>query len=765
MHSYRPLGDATVTAMSADRLHRRDRTLKPLLSMLLLGAAALAMAAPALAQDAGVTQLERIDVEGKPGTGDNIEGVVPKKAATAGKTNRELVRTPQAVNVVGREEMEQRGAATVSEALRYTPGVVAEARPTTRYDIGYIRGFGGLQNWFDFVDGMKMQRGLSYNAPSMDAWNIERVEVLKGPASVLYGQIMPGGLVNQVTKKPLDEAQREVQFTVGAPGRVDAAFDFTGPLAGTEDWKYRIVGLGRYQDSNIDFSESERWFIAPSLTWEATPDTSLTVYAGYMNDPKSVYPVYLPAVGTVVPNGSYPDIPYDFYVEGKGYSKYHRKQFWAGYELEHDFTDELSFTQKLRFMDTESDFRGLGVSGLSGTQINRGPSHVLDDASQVTIDNQLRYELETGAVRHTLLAGLDFQYLDADRYLAQSANSPIDYLNPDYTAPAVPVYTGYHTLKRTQTGVYLQDQIDYGRLAATFGGRYDRVSYDLKANSYNAVTGVATPAPIGSVDKAVDDFSWNAGVAYVFDNGIAPYASYSTSFEVNPGTGVGGKAFDPITARQFEVGVRYQPTAFNGMFTASYFDIEQKNVMTSTSIPGAANGCSAQFCQSQLGKVRSRGLELEAKAEVSPGFNLIGSYTYVHARVLEDTNAALVDSKPAGVPTHQASLWGHYQFDENTTLGGLGIGLGIRYMGKTEAIYFPGVATVLTVPDYTLVDAAVSYDFGVRNPSLRGMKLNVSASNLFDKKYVASCGNAANAYGSCYYGTAREVKATLSYKW
>ncbi|MGU3575525.1 TonB-dependent siderophore receptor [Brucellaceae bacterium C25G] len=742
------------------------KTLKPFITLFLLGASTTLTPVAVQAQQTDEINLKTITVEADASA--DKEGIVAKKNTTATKTGKDIVKTPQAINVVDRAEMEQRGAMTVTEALRYTPGVVAEGRPSTRYDIGFIRGFGGLQNWFDFVDGMKMQRGLSYNAPAMDAWNIERAEVLKGPASVLYGQIMPGGLVNQVTKKPLDVTQNEVQVTAGNPDRIEAAFDFTGPVKGIDNLKYRLVGLGRYQESNIQFAKTERWFIAPSLTWDVSDKTSLNVYAGYLRDPHSVYPLYLPSTGTVEPNGSLPYIPYDFNAEGKGYSKFDRKQVWAGYEFNHEFNENISFTQKLRFMNTKTDFNGLAIAGIVGSNIYRLPSTVKDDASQVTMDNQLKYNFSTGSLDHTLLTGTDFQYLDATRYLGQNSTpSPIDYLNPNNTAPAVPAYTGYHTLKRTQWGIYAQDQIEVERFAFTAGGRYDRVSYDLDAYSYNASTGIKTPAAIGSVDEAVDHFSWNIGGAYVFDNGIAPYASFSTSFEVPTGTGVGGKAFDPVTARQFEVGMRYQPTMFNGMFTASYFDIEQKNVLTTTNIPGLSNGCSASYCQSQLGKVHSRGLELEAKTELADGFDLIASYTYTHARVTEDTLAFLIGTKPSGVPTHQAGIWGHYRFNENTALAGLGIGAGIRYMGQSEALYLKSANNpiILKVPSYTLVDAAISYDFGVSNPSLEGLKLNISASNLFDKHYVASCSNTQTAVGTCYYGTGREVKATMSYKW
>jgi iron complex outermembrane receptor protein len=712
---------------------------------------------------AGATQLQQITVTEENANGP-VNGIVAKKTATAGKTGRPILKTPQTVNVVGRDEMEQRGAQTVTEALRYTAGIAAEIRPNTRYDIGYIRGFGGLQNWFDFVDGMKMQRGISYNAPAMDAWNIERVEVLKGPASVLYGQIMPGGLVNQVTKKPQAEASNEVRLTIGAPAQLEAGFDFTGPVAGNDDVKYRLVGLGRYQESNVKFSKTERFFLAPSVTYDGLEDTSITLYGGYLNDPSSVYPVFLPLQGTILPNGTNAAIPYDFNVEGDNYSAFKREQAWLGYEINRDVTDSLSFTQKFRFMKTDTDFKGLAVTGISGTTLQRRASHTADSARQVTIDNQLKYETETGPIKHTLLGGFDYQFIDANRYLGQSTGTyGINYLNPVYTTIATPAYTTYHTMKRHQLGFYAQDQVDLGPIAATFGGRYDRVIYDYRANSYNAATGVITPASIGSTSQSVGDFTWNAGAAYQFANGVTPYASYATSFEVNVGTGLGGVAYKPTRAGQFEAGVKYQPDGFDGLFTFSYFDIEQSNVLTSTGITGtSANGCSASICQSQLGKVRSRGVELEGKAEVLPGLDLIASYAYVHARVTEDTDATLIGTTPAGVPTHQAGLWANYTFDEASNLGGLGIGGGIRYMGESSGSYLSGF---VKVPSYTLVDAAISYDFGVKSPNMKGLKLTVSASNLFDRHYVASCGSSSTAIGTCYYGTGRVVKGVLSFKW
>ena len=749
----------------------RQRRLRYGRSFFLLSTILSATCASAYAQQAGFnTQLDTINVEGE-GTAEDargpVDGYVATQTATGSKTATPILNNPQSVSVVGRAEMEQRGASTVAESLLYTPGIVSTSRPATRYDIGSIRGFGG-QSWFDYLDGMRMPRG-GFNAPIMDAWNLERVEVLKGPASVLYGQIMPGGLVNQITKKPKAEAGGEVQLRAGYPGHVEGAFDFTGPIDKDRQFLYRVVGLGRYQEGNVDFAKTERFFIAPSVTWQPTAQTSLTLQAGYLHDPSNFYAVYLPSLGTSLPHPRGLQIPYNFAVEDPNYSKFERDQIWAGYQFRHSFTPDLEFRQNLRYMDTHSQQRGMTPSawvmsgGVPTTTMSRIMSATDDSSRSISIDNQLEGKFSTGALEHTWLVGADFMHLNFSRYIVSGVAGPnIDYLNPVYAPIAIPNYNQYITEKRQQTGLYVQDQIKIGKFVATIGARHDWATSDYTTFGYNAATDVKTRRGVNNADHRA--FTWRAGAAYVFDNGVAPYGSYSTSFEPVSGTTVGGAPFKPTTGEQFEVGVRYQPTAFKGLFTLSYFNITQQNVAVSSGI--ADTTCSQPTnCQIQAGEVRSQGLEFEAKAELFTGFNMIASYAYVDAEVTKSSLAAgapLVGTTPVMVPKHQAALWGHYQFEAGSQLSGFGLGAGVRYIGET----FADTNNLYTVPDFALVDLALSYDFGVNDRALKGLKLSLTVANLFDKSYVAGCDEMPpTGVGRCYYGTGRTTTATLAYKW
>jgi len=715
-------------------------------------------AAPA--QSAAASDDEQTDEESADGP---VNGIVAKKGGSATKTDTPILETPATINVIGTEEMEQRGASSVGEALLYTPGVIPGARVSTRYDIGSIRGFGG-QSWFDYVDGMRMLRG-GFNAPIMDSWNIERIEVLKGPASVLYGQVMPGGLVNQVTKKPEEETSREVQVTLGYPDRFEAAFDFTGAVNDDKTFLYRLVGLGRYEEGNVDFSETERWFAAPSVTWKPSDQTSLTLEGGYLNDPSSFYAVYLPTLGTAARHPSGHQIPYDFAIEDPHYSKFEREQAWVGYEFRHAFNTNIEFRSKLRYMDVESWQRGMTPFGWDGpmptTTMSTRLSRTNDLSRSVTMDNQLQLDFDTGPIGHEVLIGADYQHLDFSRYIVSGVVGPtIDYLNPTYGPIPIPDYNNYFSEDREQFGIYAQDQLEFGRLLVTLGARYDWAKSDYDHYTYNAATGVKTYTDAGSNEADQEAATWRAGVIYPFDNGLAPYASYATSFEPVSGTTIGGDAFEPTTGEQFEVGVKYEPSWFNGVFTLSLFEITQQNVLQSSGIADPLCSTPAN-CQIQTGEIRSRGVEFEAKAELFEGFDLIGSYAYVDAETTEAEDPAQVGLVPTAVPKHQASLWANYTFGDGM-LAGLGVGAGVRYIGET----YGAVDNSFKVPSYTLVDLGLSYDFGALRPNLQGLKLNVAVTNLFDKEYLSSCGSSnSSVTGLCFYGAGRAASATLSYKW
>jgi iron complex outermembrane receptor protein len=726
-----------------------------------LAAAHAQTAAPAV-------ELEQINVEGASGeekADGGVKGIVAKKSATGTKTGTPLIRTPQSVNVIGREEAAQRGAGTVTEALRYTPGVVTETRPASRYDIGFIRGLGGLQNWFDFLDGMRMPRGVSFNAPIMDPWNIERIEVLKGPASVLYGQIMPGGMINQVTKKPDADAVNELAFTVGTDDRIEAAFDLSA-ASSDEKFLYRLVGLGRHHEGNIAFSETERVFIAPSVTWQPTDATSFTVQAGYMKDPDSHYSVPLPYQGTLAPRtvgGVDHYIPYDFSAEDPGYSGFEREQIWAGYQFEHAFSEDVEFRSKLRYMEVESLFHGLQITGYAApntTILNRRTSLTDDWSQSVVTDNQLEWKFDTGPIAHTALVGVDYLWLNSDQWSGQGPTgnvNQIDFRNPVYyQAIPTPALTQYTEFERKQLGVYFQEQFDIGGLTVIGGVRQDWAELDQVA--------VGVPLAIEQ-----DALTYRVGAIYQFDNGIAPYASYATSFEptTQAGTSFGGAAFDPTTGEQVEVGVKYQPTWIDALFTVAFFDINQDGlIFQGAGNGGVGSGCLPDplNCAVQTGKVNSRGVEFEVKARLAEGLDVIGGYSYTDVETKEAYGSTPAGTTPAMVPTHQASLWAYYTFNEASLLGGFGLGGGVRYIGES---YANPSNTLGKVPDHTLFDAAAHYDFGVKHQDWEGLRLTVSATNITDEEYLAGCqiNNNSAAGSGCYYGSSRTAKATLSYKW
>lgn len=700
----------------------------------------------ATAQDS--TILEEIVVTQEEGQADTSgDRFVAKSARTATKTGAPLLKTPQAVSVVTKTQFEQQGATTAAQALRYTPGVTPDIRSNDRYDIVPVRGMGmaNYQNFIGYLDGLRMQRGLSFSQPTVDLFDVERIDVVRGPSSVLYGQMAPGGFVNLVSKHPTEDLYHEVGLTVGTDRYVKATMDLGGPIAGSDVFFYRLAASGRYNETNMDDVTSKRVSVSPSLMIKPEEGTSLTLLFNYTDDPASAYPAGLPAAGTAYANGSYPDIPYDFNVGDPDFDSFERRTSRLGYEFEHEFNDYLTFRQNLRYMHIESEHIGLSGRSMSGTTITRLASHLQEDVDTFVVDNQLQADFDTGPLAHTLLFGFDYQYADADRLMGTGSASSIDYLNPVYGAAiAVPAFTSDTRQLTSQAGFYAQDQIEFGKLNVTFGGRYD--SYDIETDTTTLATGATT-----STQQDSDAFTGRVGAAYLFDSGVAPYVSYATSFEPPTGLGystTGGVVLDPVEGQQIEAGVKYQPEGSDGYLAASVYHLVQSNMTTSDA---AHSGYYLQVAE-----VTTTGVELEAKLAFDAGWNVTAAYTHIDAEMTENATAAYVGNSPYAVPEDAASLWVHYDVDDGA-LEGLGLGAGVRYIGST----YGDEANSFKVSPFTLFDVALDYDFGRRNPDLAGLSLNVTASNIFNKEYVSSCSSTT----ACFYGNTRTVYATLKYKW
>ncbi|WP_145643196.1 TonB-dependent siderophore receptor [Neorhizobium alkalisoli] len=674
-----------------------------------------------------------------------VDGLVATRSGTGSKTDAPIIEIPQTINVVTAEQIKAQSSQSISEALRYTPGVRSEGYGASSPFDAYtqVRGFRSDL----YLDGLKLPGGNIDGTASgvVDPWALERLEVLQGPSSGLYGQAGPGGIINMVTKRPTEEQIREVQVQAGSYGRIQTAFDFGGPIDDDGQFLYRITGLGRSSGTQVDFAKDDRAYIAPAFTWKPDEDTSFTILGMYQRD-RGVWPFfnYMPAVGSLHDfNGR--KIATDTYLGEPDFDKLDRDQASIGYELQHRFNDTVAVKQSMRFNSSDSYTRGAvtGRSYLSGTgMIDRMGIRVDNDVNTFTVDNQVKLDIDSGPLDHDAVVGVDYRHETSD-YLFTGGSAPsLDVFDPVYNSG--PITTNDFSLtdyegRLDQVGIYAQDQIKFGQWIATFGGRYDRAWNDLD----NAATSFGAASRTEQHDHA---FTGRVGLSYLFDNGIAPYASYATSFQPETGVdAVTGGAFKPSKGKQYEIGVKYQPPGSNTLITLSAFDLTQTNRITT----------DAAFLQRQIGEARVKGIQIEAKSEITSNFDLIATYSYLDHEITKSANPDEVGRELFSTPNHQASLWGDYSFDGGV-LEGLTLGAGARYVGSstdsTNTLHIPGVA---------LFDARVKFDLEHLSSELAGATFALNATNLFDKEYVSQC----DGDTMCTYGQRRMVLATLNYKW
>ena len=665
----------------------------------------------------------------------HVDGYVAKRSATGTKTDTPLVETSQSISVVTRDQIDQQGAMTLNQAVRYTAGVTVESRGAlgTRYDQLKVRGFDVV----NYLNGLKLQK-MNFIAPQVDPYLLERIEVLKGPASVLYGQTPTGGMLNQITKRPTDFTFGEVGIRFGNFSHRDLTFDLGGPVDKDGKVLYRVTGIAQAEDGQVDQSTSKRVAIAPSVSWLPDPDTSLTLTGLYQNDPTAGTYAGVPAIGSVLPN-PLGQIPRNFNPGEPSREVFKREQSQFGYFFQHRFSDQIVFRSNGQVFGTNQDYGS--VYGLSLSSNNRTLTRAYtvshDELTSLAFDNQIETRFATGPVLHTVLTGVDAQSWDGF-YRSGTISGVAAVPSIDIFAPVYGLPVASPTLKRTdivgtQYGLYVQDEIRFDHWVATIAGRMDWA--DL-------TTSVQGLAPQITSDQAP---TGRAGLLYLFDNGIAPYVSFAQSFSPQSGTDAKGKAFDPERGQQYEAGIKYQPPGYNALFTAAVFDLTRENLLATD----PANTAS----QIQVGAARSRGVELEAKLSIDKTLNLIASYTYLDTIYTRDP--LLQGLVPVGVPHNMAALWAYYSFAPDV-LDGLSLGAGVRYTGSTF-----NTLNTIEVPSYTLVDATLDYDLGKATAALKGTTFNLNAKNLLDTTYVGACYTAA----TCGYGFGRTVLASLRYRW
>ncbi|WP_312404883.1 TonB-dependent siderophore receptor [Rhizobium sp.] len=704
------------------------------------GVAAIGLAAAwsAQAQEAASqssTTLAPIVLQGESeqgGTGP-VKGYVAKQTTTGSKTDTPLNEIPQSVSVIGTEEMSDRGVVDkVDQALLYTPGVFAQpygSDPDT--DWIYVRGFNASQTGL-FLDNLALTNHAFGNF-QIDPFMLERVEVLKGPASVLLGGANAGGVINMVRKQPTTQPYFYTDLGIDSNGAGYGAFDLSDKLGGSDIASYRLTGKLSGGDGYSDEQEDIHGFIMPQVTIQPDDSTSLNVW-GYFShlDQTHTNNGLLPYAGTVVSAPGFGKLDRDIYLGNSDFDIGRATQAMVGYEFEHEFEGGWKFTQNLRYANLDKRERQLYPFDYVQTdnQIYMYADDVRSNANSFNVDNRIENEFDLGGASHKVMAGLDYRYyrLDNDQ-LAAFAPDTSDGKGPyDGTLPTL-VPSTHQVYTINQVGAYVQDQIKFGGgWIATLNGRFDYLDSEVEDL-------------LGTSNSSLSDTAWSgrAGLGYEFANGVTPYASVATFFSPLVGSSADG-ALKPEEGEQYEVGVKYEPTWIDGVLTASLFQIDKQNY--TIYVPAFGNR--------QLGEVRSRGFEVEGKVNLNQNWKVIASASYTDLEFTKNPGEpALEGNTPAVVPNSQAALWLDYTITEGA-LEGLGFGAGVRYRGKSWA----DDANTLRVGDATVFDAGIHYE-------KNDWKASLNVTNLFDKEYVAGC----NTMYFCGYGEARTATFKISKVW
>lgn len=698
----------------------------------------------AVGKTAEVSSLPTVKVTGNRDNSrvGSADGYVPITAVTATKTDTPLIETPQSVSVVTSDQMTAQGAQTVAEALRYTASVLPEIRGASAAGASYLfsRGFYLEQ----YLDGARMPSDVSfgYAIPSFDPYGLERIDIVHGPASVLYGQAAPGGVANLVSKQPTATPIHEVFVTTGSHNRMQAGVDLGGPVTTDGKLTYRFTATGLDTRTQVEGTRQKRIYIAPAVTWKPDENTTLTVLAKYQRDPDVGYYNFVPAVGSVLFNPA-GQISSHTNVGDPDFDHHSRTQLSVGYEFEHRFNPTWTFRQNTHYTYVKDDLANVfpyGYASGSNTTLNRYTFFNKESAKVFSIDNQAQAKLNTGPVSHTMLFGFDFQRVLYGEDVGAAFNaSSLNVFDPVYGNNTMPAETSYDQIRQKQFGVYAQDQMAWGKWRFLIGAREDWVSADDN-----------NPVTASYEAQSARAFTWRTGLVYLFDSGIAPYASFSKSFDPQVGQLYGGGMAKPTTAQQYEVGVKYQPPGYNSFITASLFNLTEHNVLTSD--------LDHSGYYTQAGEVRARGLELEGHASLTNNLDLVASYTYLNDVTTESNDTtttisgdttSLQNKRVWGIPRNIASAWLDYTLHAGP-LRGLGFGGGVRYLGSSY-----DASNSIKVSSVTLFDATVHYDTGLH------WLFSLNAKNLFNRQYVASCFSSA----TCTYGDGVEVLATARYRW
>lgn len=707
--------------------------------------------------------LSAIKVEGQSNAEENawseVEGFVVLRSHAGNKTDTPIIETPQAISVVNSDLIQSRGSDSVNQSLRYTAGIHPFANFDSTTDLYTIRGIESDNGIF--LDGT--QHRVNRFDSAIEPYGVERIEVIKGPSSVLYGANSPGGLINAVSKQPLGKKHGEVGVSIGSHQRKQVTADIGDTASSNQALSYRLTTLIRKSDTQVEHIQDDRKFFAPSLTWDISDKTSLTWLSYYQHD-ETDFAFGAPRVGSMISSakGKFDD---DLFIGEPDFNGTDRTHYSIGYMLNHAVSDDLSFRQNVRYFDSSVKRKEMWDVNILGLRYDPGQTGVLyrlplqreQNSHSLTIDNQLQLMVDGDRVQQKILVGVDYRKTDFDQaistdlgILLNPAKYPLDLYDPVYGVTPVDINTVYSTedSDSKQLGLYAQNQLTINdNIIATLSGRQDRVSNTTKTGAFSTATASLVKLP--GQRSSSHQFSGRFGIAYLSETGLAPYYSYSESFLPVTGVDTNNHTLEPETGQQNEVGLKFQSETGNSFVTMAVFDLVRENVVSTN-----ASGTET----TQIGEIRSQGFELEATASFDNGLNMTSAYTHTEARTKRSLRDYEEGLTPVRIPEDTASVWLAYR-PEMASIQGLSFGMGGRFTGRTY-----DQSNHISIASYSVFDTAITYD-------VRQWAFSLNANNVFDRRYIAQCSsNIDTATGlpqvtDCSFGQRRQVNLTAQYRW
>jgi len=648
-------------------------------------------------------------------TSNDSQSIVATETTAVGRMPTDILVAPASISVITSKEIEERGADSVEKVVQYTAGVVTDYYGgDDRYDYIDIRGF----TPYTYRDGLAI--GRTFGGVKEEPYAYERIEVLKGTSSSGFGAAEPGGAINYVTKLPKTERFGEVYATGGSFSHKEGGFDFGDNLTEDDTLSYRLTGKFQNADAEYDYSKDNEKFLMGGLTWRPTDLTSLSFVFDHLDKDG------IPGSGGQ-PIGS--DFDRDKFFGEPDYYFLTTNRNSYSLMFDHDFDNGLSFGSKARYSNSDTAF---GSAYLSNTRTDG--SNLADryffgsdtSTEQFVVDAHLMYEKDFDNVESRTLVGIDYNNFKSDNYgLYDTSAPPISTTDPVYTGGPVSTDPTYGTANdQKTTGLYLQQDLTFwDKLTTSVGVRNDW--FDLSQDDLFSSA---------SDSDTQSKFTKRFGVSYKITEEVAAFASYAES-AAPPGIGT-----EPTTGRQYEVGIKYRPEAFPALFTASVYDLTKSNITVYDSVT---------YLPSTVEKVRHRGFELEAKAEVTESIDVIAAYSYIDSKI-DEPGGVNDGNRLMRVPKHLASVWTTYTLDGEGARGDMTFGVGGRYMDS----YFLDLANSGSSESAFVFDASFTYKIQ------KNTTFQLNMSNVFDEKHIASQDS-----GGVYYNPGRTVMATLRQTW